>query len=105
MAAGRIDPDVGRRLLANPRLLPLGVVAIWAGLPLPLVRFLRDPLYRMLVLRHAWRAVVDESYQLALAERFIMHRIQEWESTERLTPQESEVLRQTVASLSAQEYV
>jgi hypothetical protein len=105
MAAGRIHPDSGRRLLASPRLLVLGVLAIWGGLPLPLVRFLRDPQYRARTLRHAWRALVDEAYQLALAERFIGHRIQEWEGAERLTLEESEVLRQTVASPSAQEYV
>ena len=105
VAAGRIDPDVGRHLSANPRLLPLGAVAIRAGLPLPLVRFLRRPPYRTLALRHACRALVDEGYQLSLTERSIKHRIQEWEEAGRLTPEESEVLRQAVASPSAQEYV
>ncbi|HSF29311.1 MAG TPA: hypothetical protein VLK82_02405 [Candidatus Tectomicrobia bacterium] len=105
IAAGRIHPDSGRRLLANPRVLVLGVLAIWGGLPLPLVRFLRDPPYRARTLRCAWRALVDEAYQLALAERSIGHRIHEWECAERLTPEESEALRQMVGSPSAQEYV
>jgi hypothetical protein len=105
MAAGRIQPGLGERLLACPRVLPLGMLVIWAALPLPLVRFVRDPRYRALALRHAWSAVVDGGYQLSLAEHFIGHRIQELEAEGRLTAADLQVLRQALANPSAQEYV
>jgi hypothetical protein len=89
----------------DPRLLPLGAAALFAVLPPPLARFLRDPHYRVAALKHAYRLVVDERYQLSLAEQFIERRIDAWQSLHRLTAAEADGLRQTVASPSAQEYV
>jgi len=70
-----------------------------------LVHFLRDPPYRRAALQRAYRAVVDERYQVQLAEHYITRRIERWESAHRLTSQESEALRHAVAMPSAQEYV
>ncbi|MBI3303105.1 MAG: hypothetical protein HYZ72_13650 [Deltaproteobacteria bacterium] len=103
--AGRLQPDTGMWLTRHPHLLPLGILAFSALLPPSLVRFLRDPQYRAVALRCAYRTVVDESYQLFLAERFITRRIEEWGSAGRLTSEESDVLRRAVATPSAQEYV
>jgi hypothetical protein len=105
VAAGRLHADTGAALLGNPRLFPLGMLALSAMLPAPVVRFFRDPRYRAVTLRQAYRMLVDGHYQLHIAKQFINRRIEAWESAQRLTPAESEVLRRTVATPSAQEYV
>jgi hypothetical protein len=103
--AGRLHANTGAELLRNPRLIPLGMLALSAMLPAPIVRFFRDAQYRALTLRQAYRMLVDGHYQLYIAKQFINRRIEAWESAQRLTPVESEVLRRTVATPSAQEYV
>jgi hypothetical protein len=105
VAAGRLHADTGAELLRNPRLLPLGMLALSAMLPAPIIRFFRDPQYRAVTVRQAYRMLVDGRYQLFLAQQFINRRIEAWESAQRLTPAEAEMLRQTVATPSAQEYV
>jgi hypothetical protein len=103
--AGRLDRDTGLRLLCHGRLMSCGAWALVVMLPAALVRIFRDPQYRASVLRHAYRALVDEPYQLSLAAQCIAHRIQEWESMQRLTTAEADGLRRAVAMPSAQEYV
>jgi hypothetical protein len=103
--AGRLHANTGAQLFRNPRLIPLGMLALSAMLPAPIVRFFRDPQYRALTLRQAYRMLVDGHYQLYIAKQFINRRIEVWESAQRLTPAQSEVLRRTVATPSAQEYM
>jgi hypothetical protein len=103
--AGRLDRDTGIRLRRDAPLIPCAAWALVAILPAPLVRVFRDPQYRATAVWHAYRAVVDERYQLSLAAQCIARRIQEWESMQRLTTAEANSLRQTVAMPSAQEYV
>jgi hypothetical protein len=103
--AGRLDRHIGLRLLRHGRLLPCGAWALVAMLPAALVRVFHDRQYRVSVLRHAYRALVDERYQLSLAAQCIARRIQAWESMHRLTTAEADRLRHAVAMPSAQEYV
>ena len=103
--AGRLERDIGLRVLRHGRLIPCGAWALAAMLPAALVRVFRDPQYRARALRHAYRALVDERYQLSLAAQCIARRIQEWESMQRLTTAEADRLRRAVAMPSAQEYV
>jgi hypothetical protein len=103
--AGRLDQHIGLRLLRHGRLMACGVWALVAMLPAALVRVCRDPQYRASVLRHAYHALVDERYQLALAAHCIARRIQEWESMQRLTTAEADRLQRAMVMPSAQEYV
>jgi hypothetical protein len=105
VARGRLGAARGVELVADPRLLPLGAAALAAMLPTALTRLLRDPDYRAAALQHVYRLLVDERYQLSLAEQYINRRIDAWLALDRLTAAEAERLRQAVATPSAQEYV
>jgi hypothetical protein len=102
---GRMDPETGSRLLTHPHLLPLTAQAFAGLLPLPVLRFLRERQYRVEALTCAYRALVDERYQCSLAEQFILRRIEAWETLHGLSAEESQRLRNAVATPSAQEYI
>jgi len=102
---GRLHPETATRLLQHPHLLPLAGLALCSLMPASLLRGLRDPLYRRWAIRRVYRVLLDERYQLSLAEEFIGRRIREWEKLHGLTAEEAKGLHRMVATPSAQEYV
>ncbi|MGH8059488.1 MAG: hypothetical protein ACREOH_20000, partial [Candidatus Entotheonellia bacterium] len=74
-------------------------------IPAPLQRGLREPLYRRWAIRRVCQVLLDERYQLSLAEQLISRRIRDWEKLHGLTAEEANGLRRMVATPSAQEYV